>query len=420
MFRSSSVRVLLSLIAGLGLGAAASAYGGAAARPPIEALEAVGQLWLNGLRMTVVPLIFSTMVVGVGSVVDAAATGRLALKALAWFAGLLAAGSVFSLAFAHALYALWPLGEGVVALRAGGHSPAVGATAALNLGDFLKGLAPSNPIKAAADNAILPLVVFAAFFGLAVSRLPEGRRRVMIQIFDSLAEAMVIIVRWVLLAAPVGVFALALGVGLKAGVGTVGVIAHYVVAVSLAVIVVTMAVYAAAVALGGVPLGRWARAMAPVQVTAFATQSSLACLPAMIERARDDLGVSERVAGLVLPLAVSIFRLSNPVANLAVAMFVAQVYGLHPSALQYGAALLVAFAVSLGVPGLPSQVNFFLNTVPLCTALGLPLDLLPILIAVEVVPDIFRTLGSVTGDMAVTVILAREERAAAIAQPAGA
>src|SRR5512143_3364900 len=156
MFRSLSVRALLALIAGLSLGAAAAAFGGEGVKPLIGALDSVGQLWLNGLRMTVVPLIFSTMVVGVGSVVDAAATGRLALKALAWFAGLLAAGSIFSLAFAHGLYAVWPLGEaGVAALRAGGHSPAVDAAAALNLGDFLKGLAPSNPIKAAADNAVL-------------------------------------------------------------------------------------------------------------------------------------------------------------------------------------------------------------------------------------------------------------------------
>src|SRR5512144_1085466 len=130
MFRSLSVRALLALIAGLSLGAAAAAFGGEGVKPLIGALDSVGQLWLNGLRMTVVPLIFSTMVVGVGSVVDAAVTGRLAGKALTWFAGLLLAGSLFSLAFAQGLYGVWPLAEaGVAALRAGAHAPAAATVA---------------------------------------------------------------------------------------------------------------------------------------------------------------------------------------------------------------------------------------------------------------------------------------------------
>jgi Na+/H+-dicarboxylate symporter len=154
----------------------------------------------------------------------------------------------------------------------------------------------------------------------------------------------------------------------------------------------------------------WLRALAPVQVTAFATQSSIACLPAMIEQSRDQLRAPDRVTGLVLPLAVSVFKLTSPVANLGVAIFVAQVYGLHPTAVQYLGAVVVALAVSVASVGLPGQVSFFMSTGPICLVLGLPLDLLPILIAVEVIPDIFRTVGNVTGDMAVTAILARDAK----------
>jgi proton glutamate symport protein len=175
---------------------------------------------------------------------------------------------------------------------------------------------------------------------------------------------------------------------------------------------VTVVAYLMAL-VGRVPLARFVRAVAPVQVTAFATQSSLACLPAMIERCRDDLGVADRVSGLVLPLAVSVFRITGPVANFGVALFVAQVYGVHPSAMQYLGATLVAVATSMASVGLPGQVSFFASIAPICLSLGLPVDLLPILIAVEVIPDIFRTVGNVTADMALTAALAKREPAAA-------
>jgi len=410
MLRSLSVRVLIALVAGLALGAAAAAYGGPTIRGLIEGAESIGTLWLNALRMTVVPLLFSVLVVGVAGVADAAATGRLALKAMAWFLGFLLIGCTWTILFGNGLYAIWPLAEsGAQALRAGAPPPPPEVLATPSFGLFLKSLAPTNPIKAAAEDAILPLVVFAAFFGFAVTRLAEARRLALTDFFDSIAQAMVVIVRWVLWAAPVGVFALGLGVGLRAGVGAAGVIAHYIAAVSLAQIGITILAYLAAVFVGRVPLVAWTKAVAPVQVAAFATQSSIACLPAMIEQSRDQLRVPDRVTGLVLPLAVSVFKLTSPVANLGVAIFVAQVYGIEPTAVQYMAAVIIALAVSVASVGLPGQVSFFMSVGPICLALGLPLDLLPILIAVEVIPDIFRTVGNVTGDMAVTAILGRQE-----------
>ena len=101
--------------------------------------------------------------------------------------------------------------------------------------------------------------------------------------------------------------------------------------------------------------------------------------------------------------------MTSPAVNLAVCIFVAKVYGLEPSPLQYAGGVLVALAVSVGSVGLPGQVSFIVSVAPICIALGIPIDLLPILLAVEVVPDIFRTLGNVTGDMAVTAIVARDE-----------
>jgi Na+/H+-dicarboxylate symporter len=147
-----------------------------------------------------------------------------------------------------------------------------------------------------------------------------------------------------------------------------------------------------------------------VQVVAASTQSSLATLPAMIECARDVLGIAPRVAGLVLPLAVAVFRYTSPVGNLAVCFFIAALYGVQPDLLQIAGAVLVAFVVSIAAVGLPGQVSFIASVAPICLALGLPIELLGILIAVEIVPDIFRTIGNVTADLAVATLVSRDER----------
>ena len=408
--KSLSVQVLIALAAGLAVGAVAAVYGGDGAPKVIEGVEALGGLWLNALRMTVVPLIFAVLVTGIAQVSDAAVTGRLAMRAVIWFVVLLLVSAVTSVLLVNGVLAAWPVGEAAsAAFRAGAQAPPAGLATAPDFVAWVKSLAPSNPIKAAAEDAILPVVVFAVFTGFALTRLPDARGRTLLDVFQAIGDAMIVIVRWVLMAAPIGVFALGLGVGLRAGVGAAGVLGHYIVVASLAGLVIAILAYVLAVTIGRVPLGRWAQATSPVLATAFATQSSLACLPAMIERSRDDLGVPQRIAGLVLPLAVAVFRFTSPVVNLAVAIFVAHVYGIQPGMLQWTGAVLVALAVSLGSVGLPGQVSFIVSVAPICLALGLPIELLPILLAVEVVPDIFRTLGNVAADMAVTSILARDE-----------
>jgi Na+/H+-dicarboxylate symporter len=133
----------------------------------------------------------------------------------------------------------------------------------------------------------------------------------------------------------------------------------------------------------------------------------------MLEAARRGLGISERVVDVILPLAVAVFRFTSPVGNLAVCFFIAHLYGLHPSIFQIASGIAVAYAMSIGAVGLPGQVSYIASIAPICLALGVPTDLLGIFLAVEVIPDIFRTLGNVTGDLAATSILARGEKASA-------
>lgn len=408
--KSLSGRVLIALALGLAAGAAIRSSG-AAPEGLASTTQAIGALWLGCLQMTVIPLVFALLVVGVAAVSDAMSAGRLAARAILWFSVLLAAAIVLTYLGIEAALAAWPVDAASARILVAG---ATGADAppqqAVEFGAWLSSLAPSNPVAAAAGNAVLPLVIFALFFAFAVARLPAHQRTLLVQVFDAVADAMIVIVNWVLWAAPLGVFTLSLTLGLQSGLGSTGALLHYLLLVSAACILVVLICYPLAAFFGRVPLAHFARTIAPAQVVAFSTQSSLGTLPVMVERARDGLGVPEHIAGLVLPLAVAVFRLTSPVANLAVVLFICHVSGIQPTLGQFVAAGVVAFAVSISSVGLPGQVSFFVSIAPICLAMGAPIELLPLLLAVEVIPDIFRTVGNVTADLTVTAILNRGDK----------
>jgi Na+/H+-dicarboxylate symporter len=346
------------------------------------------------------------LVSAIAGVADAMATGRLATRAITWFAALLLLAGTLAVLLSLALLSLWPLDRAVAdAFVAGAAQGAAVTPVAASWSQFMQALLPPNIVAAAADNAILALVIFATLFGFAATRLPTVQRSALTGFFGAMAEAMVVIVHWVLLLAPLGVFALALGVGRQAGLHAAGLLLQYVAFVSIVIVLATLLVYGVVAWRGGLPLRRFALEVAPVQAVAASTQSSLATLPVMIECARERLGVKPRIVHLVLPLAVAVFRYTSPLGNLAVCFFVAAMYGVELSLLQMASAVLVAFAVSVGSVGLPGQVSFIASVAPICFALGLPTEVLGILVAVEIVPDIFRTIGNVTADLAVTTVV---------------
>lgn len=406
--------IVLGLFGGLLLGILVSHYELAAVAALAELIAPVGVVWLNALRMTVIPLVFALLVTGVASAASTAATGRLAAITLALFVAGLVFSALLGAGMVQGVVSAWPLDAAARdALRAGasGSMPG-GANPAdfppgLSGGDWLTAIVPVNPIGSAAAGLVLPLVVFALFFGFAASRLPPESRDRLVGFFHAIGEAMLVIVRWVLWAAPVGVFVLALGVGLKGGLGAAGAILYYVVLACSVGLVLTLACYPLAVWAGRVPLPRFARGVAPAQVVAFSTQSSLASLPAMIAGARQTIGLPERTTSIVLPLAVTLFRLSSPAMNLTVVLFVAHVLGMTVTMGMLLAGMLVAIVNSLSSAGLPGQSSFFTGTVPIAFAMGVPIELLALLLAVEVVPDIFRTLANVTGDVTVAVLVDR-------------
>jgi len=405
-----SILVLLSLVLGLVAGALVRASGDPTLLGISSVIEPFGGLWLNTLRMTVVPLVVSLLITAIASVADTTKTGGLVARAVGLFTVLLFFAAIYSVLVTNGLLAIWPLDRAAADLFiAGVGDQAVNITEPPTFASWLQGLAPYNPIKAAAEDGMLALVVFSIFFGFATATLAPDMRASIVNFFRAVSEAMIKIVHWVLLAGPIGVFALALGVGLHAGFSAVGTLAQYVAIVTGVTAGSTLIAWIIAVTWGGQPIARFTSAATPVWAIAASTQSSLASLPAMIESALRGLKIPARVADVVLPLAVAVFRFTSPVANLAVCFFVAHLYNLEPSFIQIVSAVVVAYAVSIAAVGLPGQVSFIASIAPICLALGVPTEVLGILIAVEVIPDIFRTLGNVTGDLAATSILARNQ-----------
>jgi len=334
--------VLIALLAGLAAGALVRAYApeftGAA-----ENVEAFGALWLNTLRMTVVPLVVSLIITGIASVTDTAKTGGLVLRAVILFTLLIFFSATFAVIATQSWLTAWPLDRAAAdAFIAGIGDQAVAIREPPTFASWLQGLAPTNPVTAAANDNILALVVFSIFFAFATTQLPPELRQPIVIFFRAVSEAMIVIVHWVLLAGPIGVFALALGVGLHAGFGAVGVLAQYVVIVTGVLAASTVIAWLIAVTWGGQPIGRFTSAATPVWAIAASTQSSLASLPAMLAAALRGLQIPARIADVVLPLAVAVFRFTSPVGNLAVCFFVAHLYGLEPNIVQIAGAVFVA------------------------------------------------------------------------------
>lgn len=404
---SLTVRILAALAAGILGGMLLSELNVAAPRV-LGIAGAIGGAWLNALQMPLIPLVFGLLVTGIASATEKARSGRIAGRALLLFAALLLASAGFAALATPLLLSLWPVPAGAVTAL-GGAAPADLGGSELSA-DWLLGFLPANPLAAAADGQMVAVVTFALIFGFAATRIAEDARVRLLGFVSAMVDTLLVIIGWVLRVAPIGIFALALVAGERAGAGTAGALLHYIVLIVLVCLGVTLLLYPLAAALGRIPLLRFARAVLPVQLFAVATQSSIACLPAMLAAGEQGLGVRTRVRDVVLPMAVSLFRITSPAANVAVAIYIAALNDvtLGPGTLALGAT--VAAVVSLAAVGLPSQVSFFTTIGPICLAMGLPIGALPLLLAVETVPDILRTVGNVTADLAVARIVDRTGR----------
>ena len=371
-------------------------------------IEPLGTLWINAIRMPVLPLIVTMLIASIAGSRDPRQVGTLGARTLMVMLALL---SVFALIMA-------PLSKVLL----GGLSFDPASTAALreaarfdpnllqqvSLREWLLSLVPNNPIRAAADGALLPLVIFSLAYGLALSRVSEGIRETHVRFCQGVADAMATIIRWVVVVAPIGVFALAISVGARLGAAAAGAIIVYIVACVVALSIAIALLYVITTRLGGVSLRELGSAILPAQTIAFTSRSSLAALPVLLTDVQSKLRLPASVAGFVLPLCASIFKLNSPITWPLGAVLVSRLYGVD-----FGGTNLVIFAIgsvilSLTVPGIPSG-GFFVQA-PLYLAVGLPPEGLGILIAVDFIPDLFKTTLNLTSYASTALIVSATRR----------
>ncbi|MET3438789.1 cation:dicarboxylase symporter family transporter [Sphingomonas sp. 1185] len=406
---SRATLILLCLAAGLLVGVGLAAASPGLAQAGVAVARPVGTLWLNGLQMTVIPLVVTLLITGVTATAEAAQAGRIAARAILTFLILVTLTATMAAVVTPALLHAVPIPrDAAEALKAAlGHAEPVAAPPPI--AEFVTGIVPTNIFAAATNNALLSLILFTLAFAFAITRIEGEGRALLLRFFTAIRDAMLVLIGWVLWLAPLGVFALAFVVGASAGGGAFGALAHYIAIIASIGVIVMLMAYGVAMLGARVPLARFARALAPAQAVAISTQSSLASLPAMVEGAKV-LRIAPGTASLVLPMAVAMFRATQPAMNVAVALYIADWFGIVPGMASVAAAVVVATLCSLGSASLPSQITFFASIAPVCVALGVPAAPLGLLIAVETIPDIFRTLGNVSMDLAATATVSRASR----------
>jgi len=366
-----------------------------------------GTVFINAIRMVIIPLVMAVVFTGVANLGDPRKLGRLGGTTLGFFwvtvvpAIVIGMGTTWlSLAFAPAI-----------------EMPDVAvATEALPLPsmvDFLVSLVPSNPFAAASSGTLLPLIVFTALFAAAAGTLEEEKRGRLVRFAEAVSDALIRLVWWILWTAPIGIFGLAAPVTAQLGWGLIQSLAVFVVSV-----IVGLAIYVAVVFL---PLLRFVGGIGPIRFfkgifgaasIAFSTTSTAAALPVTLEEAKRELGVSEPVADLVLPLGASMYRAGSALFQGASVVFLAYLFEVPIPVSALGGAVLATFLVSLTVAPVPS--SGVMTLAPALDAVGVPLAGLSILLGIDRIPDMFRTtvnlLGQVTAAVTVDSLMGDDPR----------
>lgn len=402
-----STRVLVALGAAIAGGIAIAASASETLLRAADVLAPIGTLWVNAIRMTVIPLVASLLITGVASATDVKSIGRLGGRTLVVFILLLVGTALVIMPLAPAVFSLLPQDPGSrPPLPAGAEEAArqLAGGQAQTFSAWLSSLIPANPIAAAANGEMVSFILFVLLLAVAIARTAPAARNTLVGFFQAFGEAMLTLVRGVVLFAPIGVFCLVLPLAARAGATLAGAIGFYIVVYSLGCILVTLLLYPVVALVARIPMRRFGRAVLPAQMVAFSTSSSIASLPAQVEGAERVLGLPDRVTGFVLPVAVSMFKLASPVSWTIGALFVGWFYGIPLHLQQLATIAFAAVFLAFAAPGIPRGA--FIMLTPLFIAIGLPPEGIGILIAVDALPDTFSTVLNATGDLAAAALVA--------------
>ena len=403
-----AIRVLIGLVSGFLIGLGLTASSSPATAMILGILTPVGNVFVNLIRMTAIPLVASMLVANVGGMTASAGFRRTGMRAVLISVGFLATAAIGSVLVAEPILAHVHIDQtAALALRGSTTQPsplnAVAPSSMPTLATWLVDLVPPNVVKAAADGAILPVILFAVMFGLALARVNDARREPVLRVVDGIAETMQRLVVWILRLAPIGVFALAVPLAARLGLAAAGAVAAYVgLVVALTVAAVALLLYPVGILVGPMSTSAFVSYCAPSQAIAFASRSSVAALPAMVASA-ERAGLTPGASRVVLPLATVLFHFGAAVAQTVGVLFLARLFGVSLTPPQLASVVVAVVLASFAVPGIPG--GSIVAMVPVLTTVNLPIEGVGILLAVDTIPDMFRTTANLTGAMTLTAIL---------------
>ena len=404
---SKSVSILVGLLLGLIFGASLSYSGSSALQGARVLTEPLGLMWINAIRMTVIPLLVALLVTSIAGRKETGLVAKVGIQTFGLFFFLVAVSGITALVVAPYLLQSISISPDAAETLITSEAPNSERFQNLpNFRDWLVNLIPVNPIAAAAEGSLLSLMIFTGLFSLALSSLPIEAKDNIIAFFVGVKEAMLVLIGWVMALAPIGVFSLVFSFSSAVGVSAITALSSFVFIAVCLVLLITGFLYPIAVMGGGVSLKQFTFSCLPAQVVGFSTRSSVAALPATYT-ATKALGISVDLSGVVLPLAVAFLKYATPVARTTGAYFIAVLYGID---LTFYLLFILAASISLlsfYTPGIPSASLLIMT--PIFVTLGLPIEGIGILIGVDFIIDMFLTMSNVTANIATVAVMSRKD-----------
>jgi proton glutamate symport protein len=405
--------ILASMVLGALVGWLIGPTGSVAGLDVLPLFDFLGTLFINMLKMVVVPLISASVVIGVAGLGSGRDLGRLGLKTLSFYIVTTLLAVLTALTLVNIVKPGIVNGQpakGLLALEAGagGIAETVNQHASTGVLDTLLSVVPSNIFDAAANNKLLGVLFFGVLFGFYLARIELPYRQVMLDFWQALFRVMMRITHFVMSLAPVGVFGLTARVIAKSGVHAAGPILEFGACVAIGIVLYAVVVIPLLMRLVGVSRPyRLFSAMSPALVTAFSTASSASSLPLSLECLEERANVSERIASFVMPLGSSINHVGSALYECAGAMFLCQAYGLHLTFGQQFTVVILALITSMGIAGIPAASLVAIAVI--LNAVGLPSEGVGVLLVLDRILDMARSSLTVFADAACAVIVARLE-----------
>ena len=409
-------KILLGLVLGTVLGLAANAARIDWLQELLVSLEPVGTGFIRLITMIVIPLVVASLMVGTASLGDLRKLGRVGGKTILYYLVTTAIAVTIGLGLSNLIrpggqidpstrdqLAAQFEGEAQDRMQIAAEAPA--------LTDVLLGMIPRNPVKAAADFELLPLIFFSVIFGAAISLLPNDQRRTVVLFLEGINGASMIVIGWVMKLAPYAVFALIGSVVAQFGLDLLQSLLIYAITVTAGLALHTFVTIGLLVrfAAGLNPVAFFKR-IVPVQVFGFSTSSSSATLPLTMSTAETKLGISKQVSSFVLPLGATINMDGTALYQAVAVMFIAQIYGIPLSLTAQLTVVLTATLASIGAAGVPSAGLITLIVVLQSVGLGDKVAAgIALILGVDRILDMLRTITNLTGDLSCASFIARTE-----------